>query len=105
MSRAEMLAKFFINDAAAGQWRLKGHAKKDFYKWMASWSVFIRKPSDIGFNDDGYKLPKLNICPIYIDTDYIPEDELFPVSSVSGITGRIKERKNTVMTRLSIAPI
>lgn len=96
MSRSEMLAKFFINDAQAGQWRLKGHAKKDFYKWMASWSVFIRKPSDIGFSDNGYVLPKLNIIPIYIDTEYIPEDELFPVSNISGITGRIKERKHTV---------
>ena len=42
-------------------WRLKGHAANDFWEWVATWAVCIRKPSDLGYNDDGYELPELNI--------------------------------------------
>ena len=51
-TRNEMLAMFFINDTAnTGQWRLKGHAESEFWKWMASWSVYLRKPSDLGYEN------------------------------------------------------
>jgi DNA modification methylase len=60
MSRSEMLAMFFVHDGGStSQWRLKGHAQDLFWKWIASWAVCIRKPSDIGFEDDGYDLPPL----------------------------------------------
>ena len=101
-SRKEMLSKYFVNDAQVGQWRLKGHAQEDFYKWMASWSVFIRKPSDIGFPDDGYILPKLNIESIWVDSEYIPDGEMFPVAVVKGIQGRNEIRKNTVVDKVRV---
>lgn len=97
MTQSEMLSKYFVNDPAhnAG-WRLKGHAKNDFYRWVSSWSVFIRRPSDIGFSDDGYILPTLNIDSLLTDDLFQPPDELFPVASVNGLSGRIQERKATV---------
>jgi len=62
MSAPEMLAMFFVHDSGeTSKWRLKGHGKSKFWEWLASWSVFIKKPSDIGFSDNGYDLPKLNI--------------------------------------------
>lgn len=62
MSRTEMLSMFFVNDQKETQkWRLKGHAQKAFWKWMASWSLMFKKPSDIGFDDCGFELPELNI--------------------------------------------
>lgn len=62
MSRTEMLASFFCHDGGETQtWRLKGHAERDFWRWVASWAVSIRKPSDLGYADDGYTLPPLNI--------------------------------------------
>jgi hypothetical protein len=49
MTRAEMLATFFVHDGGETQkWRLKGHAEKEFWRWLCSWAVNIRKPSDIG---------------------------------------------------------
>lgn len=68
----DMLGKFFKNNnnntvkigqidkARLGmEWYLKPHAEKDFWRWVASWSLSIRKPSDIGFSDDRHKLPAL----------------------------------------------
>jgi len=94
MSREEMLSKYFVHDDMV--WRLKGHAKKEFYRWMAGWSVFMRMPSDIGFDDDKFILPTLNIGAIYTDEEYVPSGELFPVMELKGIGGRIKERKVSI---------
>lgn len=66
MGYMDMLTKFFTNneDTIAPQnigvqWILKGHAKKAFFEWVSSWSISMRKPSDLGFSDDAYKLPQL----------------------------------------------
>lgn len=61
MSYTDMLATFFTHDNGDTQkWRLKGHAENDFWKWMASWAVMLRKPSDLGYEDGNYVLPPLN---------------------------------------------
>src|SRR5690606_17815373 len=60
MSYTDMLATFFTHDGGETQkWRLKGHAENDFWEWMASWAVMLRKPSDLGYPNDGYDLPPL----------------------------------------------
>ena len=62
MSMAEMLATFFVHDGGeTSKWRLKGHAETEFWKWLASWAVVMRKPSDLGYSDEGFDLPPLNI--------------------------------------------
>ena len=62
MSMAEMLATFFVHDGGeTSKWRLKGHAEDQFWKWLASWSVVMRKPSDLGYSDEGFELPELLI--------------------------------------------
>jgi DNA modification methylase len=62
MRAEEMLATWFINDTFdTGTWRLKKHAEEDFWRWVASWAACISKPSDLGFSDDGYELPALNL--------------------------------------------
>lgn len=63
MTMPEMLAMFFINDTGkTGTWRLKGHIKENlFWEWLCSWAVMIQKPSDIGYSDDGFILPELNM--------------------------------------------
>ena len=69
MSRTEMLASFFCHDGGETQvWRLKGHAERDFWRWVASWAVSIRKPSDLGYPDDGYVLPPLNVTEHVIES-------------------------------------
>ena len=62
MTRAEMLAMFFVHDGGdTAKWRLKGHAKDKFWEWVCSWAVTIRKPSDLGYDDGDFILPELCI--------------------------------------------
>lgn len=62
MTRAEMLATFFTHDGGnTSKWRLKGHARVDFYRWMATWAVMLSRPQDIGYEARGYELPPLNV--------------------------------------------
>lgn len=62
----DMLTKFFTNNEdtispmnIGTEWILKGHAKENFFKWVSGWSISMRKPSDLGFNDDKFILPEL----------------------------------------------
>lgn len=100
MTRKVMLATYFIHDGM--EWRLKGHGTQRFYEWMASWAMSVRMPSDIGFSDDGYVLPPLNIIPDFLPVDYQPEGELFH-SGLKGIRGRMDARKSTMDTKIARA--
>lgn len=100
MSRVEMLAAFFVHDQDG--WRLKGHARQPFFRWLASWAMSLKKPSDLGFSDDGYDLPGLSIIPQIVPTDYIPEGQLF-ATQLKGVSDRAKVRKQTVNERVAVA--
>lgn len=69
MPATEMLSMFFIHDSGETQkWRLKGHGQSRFWEWMSHWACFVKKPSDLGFSDDGYDLPALEIEEAVIQT-------------------------------------
>lgn len=61
MSYSEMLSMFFVNDMSdTKKWRLKKHAKeREFWKWICSWAVMMATPSDLGYEEPGFDLPKL----------------------------------------------
>ena len=68
MTRSEMLSMCFVHDGGqTSKWRLKGHAEDKYWEWMASWSVFIDNPKNLGYEVEGYDLPKLNIYEIVAD--------------------------------------
>jgi hypothetical protein len=102
MSRAEMLAAYFVNDEKA--WRLKGHAATPMFRWMASWAQALRHPSDLGYPDDGYVLPELRIIPqvVGVPADATPEGQLF-AADLGGIGGRAAIRKATLDGRVERA--
>lgn len=101
MTRVEMLSAFFVHDDEG--WRLKKHAARGpFYKWLASWSMSIRKPSDLGYENDGFDLPTLTIDPIFVQSTYVPEGMLFHVA-LKGITERAQVRKGTLEERVKAA--
>lgn len=97
MSRADMLASFFVHDDKG--WRLRGHAETAFYRWLASWGMSVRKPSDLGYDDNGFILPSLNIMPVYIETGYVPDNQLF-FTGLGGIQERQKVRRETLQERV-----
>lgn len=69
-TRAEMLSEYFVHDASDTQtWRLKGHARAHFWRWVASWGALVRKPSDLGYEDAGYALSPLEIAHHVAPTD------------------------------------
>lgn len=75
MKSHEALAIWFINDtSSSGNYMLKGHAVKSFWEWVSSWAVCISKPSEIGYSDEGYILPKLNEIEVIIPIDETSED-------------------------------
>lgn len=96
MTRTEMLAMFFIHDGGdTAKWRLKGHGKYKFWEWMSTWSVVVRKPSDLGFSDDGYILPELRINKHIIEVDDIAiEGEMFARPAQSLMERRQAKRKS-----------
>jgi superfamily II DNA or RNA helicase len=62
MTRGEMLSMFFVHDGGeTSKWRIKGHAEDKFWEWVASWAVMLRKPSDLGYNDSDFILPRLSV--------------------------------------------
>ena len=62
MSRTEMLATYFVHDGGETQkWRLKGHAQEAFFAWVASWACCMTKPSDLGYEMEGFNLPELRL--------------------------------------------
>jgi superfamily II DNA or RNA helicase len=97
MSQVEMLATFFIHDGAdTSKWRLKGHGRKKFWEWMATWSIVIRSPGDLGYPSEGYTLPKLNLIEHIVETS--PTDDLF-VSIAQGLQERNNARRQSVNDR------
>lgn len=72
MSRQEMLSMYFVHDGGeTAKWRLKGHAQDKFYEYVRGWAAMLSKPSDIGFDDQGYDLPGLNYIERQIKTESI----------------------------------
>lgn len=78
MTRSEMLATYFTHDGGdTSKWRLKKHARKDFFDWVSTWALMFTHPSDIGFEQDGYVLPELNIINHVIESGSYITDNLF----------------------------
>lgn len=118
-STAEMLSMYFVNGNKTSEivtegdnvirikhsnkhgteWRLRYHAQKDYFRWLSSWAMAIRKPSDLEYDDDGYVLPSLNIIPIITGSDYRPTDELF-FSGLKGLKQRADIRKQTISNKI-----
>jgi superfamily II DNA or RNA helicase len=65
-----MLSEFFCHDGGETQtWRLKGHARRAFWRWVSSWGAMVRRPSDLGYSDDGYALPPVRTTSHTVATD------------------------------------
>lgn len=103
MTRNEMLAMYFIHDGGdTAKWRLKGHAKDLFWSFVASWSVMLSKPSDIGFSAAGYDLPELKFVEKKIYTEKRDNGMLFNDVAVSA-TNFNQELRLTKVSRIEEA--
>ena len=98
MREIEMRATWFVHDEQ--DWRLKGHAADDFYRWLASWAMFVTLPSDLGFKDDGYILPELDIAAVTVPMSVASPGSLF-FTGLGGVQDRTAIRKATTAARVA----
>lgn len=116
----EMLAMFFVNankeklviqngvefrikgsNKNGTEWRLKHHAEKPFFTWLSGWAFALTKPSDLGYSDDGFILPPLNIQKHVVDADFVPKDQLF-FTHIKGVKNAAEIRRQTAEARLVV---
>jgi len=117
LGHMDMLSRFFKNDQNTckpvvyrnkgqsfqklddnAKWRFKGHAEVPFWRWICSWARAIRRPSDLGYSDDGFVLPPLVECDHIVKADSLADGFLFALPAV-GLTEQREERRRTIEER------
>jgi superfamily II DNA or RNA helicase len=117
-TQAEMLSMFFINankqqvitvgdttheikgsNSGGQEWRLKRHAEDAFFRWLATWAMTLTRPSDLGYDDDGFILPPLTIHKHIVPTTYQRDDELV-FTGLKGISDRSRVRRSTLEAKI-----
>ena len=109
----DMLSTFFKKDEdrktnsrkdefRSGVWRFRGHAEKHFFRWVCSWARAVRKPSDIGFSDARFVLPKLVTKETVVECDTPLDGFLFSLPAV-GLSEQRSERRRTISLRCEAA--
>jgi hypothetical protein len=114
----DMLNRFFINDqrtsdvrgkyhgkGIGGQetgWRFKGHAQEAFWRWVSSWARAMRKPSDMGFEDEGFLLPPLTTTTHIVKAKTLREGDLFDMPAI-GLHEEREELRRTIDERCEAA--
>lgn len=99
-SRAEMLAEFFVHDGGDTQtWRLKGHARPVFWRWVASWGAMLRSPADLGHDASLYELPPLTVHQHTVETEHNPAHGLFAMEAQT-LMERRAARRNSLVERV-----
>jgi hypothetical protein len=104
-TRAEMLAEFFCHDGGETQtWRLKGHARTAFWRWVASWGAMVRKPSDIGYDDAGYDLPTIEVVSRTVPTDAatLREGGVLFAQEAASLMDRRNARRGSITARVEM---
>lgn len=62
MDTGQALTRFFQRDSTkANNLTLYPHKEKEFWLWLSTWALFIQRPSDLGYSDDGYALPPIQV--------------------------------------------
>ena len=102
LDAADMRSKWFVRDEGMNNYRLKGHAKADFYGWISSWAIMFENPADIGFTETGklFKLPKLNYHE-HVVTVAPQHGQIFATGIVNA-TNFNAELRNTMDERLKV---
>lgn len=113
----DMLTRFFKNDQNTikpmsyrhfgqnfekiydhAKWRFKGHAEVPFWRWVCSWARALRRPSDLGFENNGFILPELIEREHMVNAERLAPGMLFPLPAV-GLKEQREERRRTIQER------
>lgn len=104
MTRPEMLSMFFVHDGGKTQdWRLKKHAKTDFWRWLCSWSAVVTDPATLGYTDGiDFTLPPLNVRDIVVNDDATPNGWLFDPGEAMDLNARRAARRSSIGERVAV---
>ena len=102
MTESEVKALYFTTDGTTTRWRLKGHSHEAFYRWMASWAVAMRKPSDLGFPDGAFELPPMEVVEVVVPGENITPDALFTSERID-MNERRQARRASLTNRVEAA--
>jgi hypothetical protein len=105
----DMITRFFANNEnnirpqdIGTKWYLKPHAKNDFFSWLNQWSLSIKKPSDLGFDDTRYFLPKLNENIHYVknNSNWVIDGQMKLYNGLAKTMSEVREeQKQTIKER------
>ena len=110
LGHMDMLGRFFVNDQGNSvrgirgfngqqpKWRFKGHAEEAFWRWVASWARAMRRPSDLGYSDDGFALPPLQHRLNIVQARTRAQGTLFDLPAV-GLQEEREELRRTIEER------
>lgn len=111
----DMLGRFFTNRQRTTHqfhgkyqltnndgWRFLGHSEEKFWRWVSSWARALRRPSDLGFDDNGFILPPLNVERHVIQTGNALPGMLFELPAIGWREVRA-ERKQSIPDRCEYA--
>ena len=109
MDTGQALTRFFKRDSQkAGNLTLNPHKEEEFWLWLASWSVFLQMPSDLGFSDAGYVLPEIEVRKHVVNVDLMDNlnadrdgQGLMFRTDALGVTGASKEKRSTLEMRVA----
>lgn len=107
MDTGQALTRFFQRDSgSAGNLTLYPHKEEEFWLWVASWALFIQKPSDLGCSDEGYDLPPLEVnwheVPVdHASAGFEPSGQgLLFRDAALGVVEASREKRETLPTRV-----
>lgn len=109
LGHQDMLTRFFTNAETSNssgrrfygqsaKWRFKGHAERPFWQWVSSWARAMRRPSDLGFSDEGFNLPALSYRRTVLEARYRPAGSLFE-RPAEGLQEEREETRRTIQQR------
>ncbi|MGQ3051073.1 MAG: DNA methyltransferase [Roseateles sp.] len=108
MDTGQALTRFFQRDSEkAGNLTLYPHKEQEFWLWVASWAVFIQRPSDLGHSDDGYVLPELDVRYHEVPSDYSKAGEerdgqaLMFTDPALGLSAAAAEKRDSMPARVA----
>lgn len=108
MDTGEALTRFFQRDSEkAGNLTLYPHKETEFWLWMSSWALFISKPSDLGYDDTGYDLPKLKVNWHCVNIDHMKKikverngQQVIFHDAAKSLPDAAREKKDTIHLRI-----
>ncbi len=108
MDTGQALTRWFKRDSTqANNLTLYPHKEREFWLWVASWALFLQRPSDLGFSDEGYELPPITVHYVEVPVDHGTagadrdgQGNLFRDAAL-GITSAAREKRDTLPARVA----